>query len=1010
MKFVPPIAIPSVGMAMDLVDRDTKHQRCTSDVHPWLGSWAVGMIFQILGPMLATGQFAMQLIPGAKPRQLLATLLLHPNRFVSVDYIADNLWDGMPPASAAANMRTYVRSLRKMITEQTTLATIETRPAGYALMINPDDLDTSRVESLTSEAHHLVSAGDFAAALPLLDEATGLWRGTPLEDVPVCPSWQPQLTRLEQLHWDLVEFAIPLHVHHGDPRQGAWLVREVLDRDPYSEDMWCLLMRCHIAAGQPGKAAQAGREGASLIATELGVDVGQEFADLAEQARSTPEPKIIGPTMIGTAAGVPLRLPDVITLDSDRPQQRSVPTQLPIDVAGFQGRTEQLGPLAEALRERSTERPVIAVISGPPGIGKTSLAIRLAHEVRSSFPDGQVFLRLQGNGVPLDPAFAVSEALNALGVQTVPDQLDRAAALLRSELASRRLLLVIDDVATSSQLLPLIPGTGDSAALVTSRRRLTDVVGARICELDVLDPGSAVAMASEIAPDRAEDDLGRLAEACGHHPLALRIAASRLLRRPDLSVQALVERLTDPDHALNELTLGETAFRTSAEISSRSLEPADAVGFRVLGALDIAEFPGWVVDLSGHSTTTTDALLEANLLQRGQTASAEYRMHDLLRWHAREWGREHPDEVREGVRNVLLGWLVRARQAADRLPFRYFGNAIDLPPDLPAAPPMTGAGTDWFAAEQARLPTLITTAQRIGAIDLAWRLVCTWSEYFDLSGHSDVWLRVLEPVLPSANGVDDPVGEATVLRDFGQILQYRDDPAQAAVLYRRSAEIFDRLGVINGVGIAEVGIGASERVLGNYDAALTRFESAHQHFREIGNARGEALSLSAIASIHIIRGDFPVAEPLLMSALAQATELGDHHRKAQVLRRISALHDARNDHEAANTAMGDALEIFDDLGDHRCAGLAHTSLAEMLLTAGDLTGARREFTGALAAAERAGEPDRQAGAHESLAEVGIRAGRTADAQRYLARSVRCWQMASRPADADRVQAQLDGLR
>ncbi|GAA2095341.1 BTAD domain-containing putative transcriptional regulator [Microlunatus panaciterrae] len=967
------------------------------------------MIFEILGPMTVTGETAVRLLPGSKPRQLLATLLLHPNRYVSADFIADNLWDGQPPNSAAANLRTYVRLLRTRISERTGAATIETRPNGYALMISPDELDSTRLESLVSEARHLSRVGDFAGALALIDQATGLWRGTPLEDVPVCSAWQPQLTRWEMAYTEVLDEAIRLHVDHGDPRRAARLVRDVLDRDPYNEDLWCQLMRCYLAAGQPQFALAAANEGTAVFDTELGVEVGAAFAALAAQARSatTARTAPAGP-------GLDVEVPAVRDADlpMERQRGRSVPTQLPMDVAGFCGREDQLAELSDALRQRSAARPFVAVLSGPPGVGKTALATRLAHAVRSSFPDGQIFLSLRGTGDPVEPAFAVSEALMSLGVQTIPEQVDRAAALLRSELASRRVLLVLDDAGSASQVSPLIPGTGDSAVLVTSRRRLTDVVGARPFDLDVLDLDSAVAMAAEIAPQRSATDLAALVRACGFHPLAIRIAAARLSRRPDLSAQALVARLTDPDHALNELTLGETAFRTSADLSLRSLAPADGLGYRVLGALDIVEFPGWVVDLSGGSSTTTDALLEENLLQQGRgprNQSREYRMHDLLRWHAREWGHDHRDEVDLGVRRVLLGWLVLARHAANALEYHYLGNAIDLPAGAPALPVPPGAGADWFVAEQARVAELTSTAMRHGLVDIAWRLACTWSAYFDLTGHTDFWLRLLNQVLPSAHGVDDPYGEATVRRDLGQVLLYRADLDGAAGHLAGSAALFRRLGNVDGVGIAEVGLGVGCRLRGELDQSEAHVSSALNCFQRAGNAHGEAHAMNSMATIQLARGDCDRAEPWLNRAQALAVELGDHHRVAQVLRQIAAMHSRRSDLTSARAAMEEALAIFGRLGDHRCAGMAHSTLARMLMKADDLSGARREFTAALTLADGAGDAVAQAVASEALASVSIRAGRTDEARRYLQRSIRNWQFAALPRDADRVLGQLGRL-
>ncbi|WP_161606161.1 AfsR/SARP family transcriptional regulator [Microlunatus speluncae] len=999
------------------------------------------MIFQILGPMLITGEAAARFIPGTKPRQLLGLLLLHANRFVSTDHMADSLWDGEPPGSAGANLRSYIRKLRTTLQQRGVAATIETRPGGYALMVGTDDVDTSRVEAMRSEIRHLTTVGDFPSALVLLDTALDLWRGSLLEDVPVCLSWQPQLTRWDLTRAEMLEDAIGLQTEHGDPRRAAQLVREALDRDPYNEDLWCLLLRCLLAADQPSFARSAAQEGETLFAEELGVAPGEEFAALAAQARATPARRPAR-TVARRSPSSPYEAPappdpagssapyvhqgaahpdgrggrdsgEPERADADEPDlapRREVPTQLPMDVAHFTGRTDQLTELVDALRTRTADRPLVAAISGPPGIGKTALAIRIGHLARDSFPDGQIFLSLHGDRL-VDPGYAVSEALAALGVQGAPERLDRAAALLRSELASRRVLLIIDDVGTASQVTELLPGTGDSVTLLTSRRRLTEIAGIRSLELGELEPADAEALIEEIAPGQEPGGRRQLAAACGRHPLALRIAAARLSRRPDLTVTELVRRLSDPNQALNELTLGETAFRSSADLSARSLVAADAIGYRVLGALEATEFPGWVIELASGSTATADNLLEENLLQLAGPARGgpiEYRMHDLLRWHAREWGAAVPGEASAGVRRVLLGWLVRARQAVAALPFEFLGVAFPVPDGAPE-PPADGPPEDWFGGEQGRLIDLIATAQRHRADDLAWRLVCTWSAYFDLRGHTQLWHRTLTAVLPSANGLDDPLGEATVLRDLAQIDLYRGDFGSGAEHFRRARALFEGLDHLTGVGVTEIGLATTHRMLGVLDVAGQHAKAALDCFRASGENNLLATAMSAVAAIQLAGNHPAEAESWLLRARDLAAKVGDRHRVATLLRRLAGVHNARNDLSARLAAMKEALAIFDSLSDDRCATQLRVDLGIVLTKAGDLAGARRELNRALASAERAGELDDQALILESLGQVSLQAGRRAEAGRLLRRSARQWQVCGMLAEAERVERRLQEI-
>lgn len=239
------------------------------------------------------------------------------------------------------------------------------------------------------------------------------------------------------------------------------------------------------------------------------------------------------------------------------------PSQLPLDLSDFSGRQQQVEQLRDLVCGRDPIRPPIAVISGAPGTGKTSLAVRLGHLVRESFPDGQIYLDMRGATDPRDPAAALTDLLLSLNMSdsAVPADPERRSAALRSELASRRVLIILDDVAAASQIAPLMPGTGASAVVITSRNRLMDLAGADSTPLDTFDDGEAAELLRRIAGagrvDTSSPAANEILAACGNLPLAIRIVASRLAQRPDLSPTELARRLRDETHRLDELSIGE---------------------------------------------------------------------------------------------------------------------------------------------------------------------------------------------------------------------------------------------------------------------------------------------------------------------------------------------------------------------------------------------------------------------------------------------------------------------
>lgn len=981
------------------------------------------MAFQLLGTMLINGRAAVEVLPGTRARQLLATLLQHPNRFVSFDTIIDNLWSEKPPKSTMANLRTHVGSVRRALAASQSPVSLITQPGGYSIKVAPHLVDTSRIDELLVEAHHLVDMGDHEQAVVLIDEALALWRGAPFEDLDLRAAWQPQIARWEQMHAELVSLAVRLHVEYGDPWRAAGLIRERLDTDPYDEHCWAQLVRCYLAGGVVDQAVAALNDARQVLATDLGVDPGPELAELEVTVRDESDEsglRRVAAGLVDDDSGWTSGW-----AESDQPRGRSVPSQLPHDLSDFTGRSDELARTVAQLRRRPDARPEVLIITGPPGVGKTALVTHAAHQLRDAFPDGQIYLDLRGTTAPLSAPFAVTEVLSAIGISNPSDELDRAAALLRSELASRRVLLVADNAATAEQIAPLLPGTGDSAVLVTSRRRLTEVVGATVIDLDVLSVDDAVEMVGRIAGVEDDQDRLRIAEACGCHPLALRIACGRLLRRPDLKPAALAARLADPGRALDELTLGEMAFRTSAQLSCSALDETAARGFRTLGALELGEFGGLTVEAAAGSVAgpavgsdVVDALLEENLLQAnvGPNGQVGYVMHDLLRWHARGWAAEVGDQVADHVRAVVQTWVAVSRRAADALPSYYFGPQPQAEPvelDPAWAEQADDPSGSWFDNERQRLDAMVASALNHGHVDLAWRLVVSWSPYFDLRGHTRAWISALEKVLAPVREAGDLAGEASVLRDVGQVLLYRDEPLRARQALTGSRELFLQQEDWGGAGVASIGLASTASIFGEVDDQLRRCREALDWFERAGHRPGVAVAHNAIALVHLNRRDFDGAEPWLTSAAEIAEEVGDRHRFAQVLRRRADLHVGTGDVAAAEAALRSALEIFLELGDHRCAGYASTRLGRLLLAGGDCPGARRQFREALEAGRRLADPAAQAAAWDAMADALLvpqsQAADEGQAITCLQRSVRAWQVADQPARAADAADRLERL-
>lgn len=900
--------------------------------------------FRVLGSLRVSRAGQDQPLRATKPRRLLATLLLHPNRFVSTDLIVDVLWAGTPPRSAVANIRTYVRSLRETIHGT---GELETHPSGYSIAVPPIALDSGQLTAHVADATRLREAQDPAAAITAYERGLRLWRGRPLEDLDPAPAWEGALAELNGLYRTTIDGLIALRLAAENHADAVRLLRQRLSDEPYDEDLWCRLVDTMLAAGQHSEAKLTYTQAVRVLADELDTEPGEALRAVGARAS--------GPETISAGQLTPTR---------------AAPNQLPFDQPDFTGRERELRRLVELVTGKVPRRPPVAVIFGATGTGKTTLAVRLGHLVADTFTDGQLYLDMRATTRPRDPTGALHALLHGLGVPelAIPKETDRRAAMLRSELANRRVLIILDDVESAAQAAPLLPGTGASALVMTSRRRLTDLTGPDRIRLDVLADDPALRLLEVAAAGHIEQDdpaAGEIVRACGHLPLAIRIAASRLAQRDDLTPAGLARRLRDERGRLDELSVGDLAVRSSADLSYWSLRPAEARLYRLAGLLGAIEFPVWL--LAGahpgpEMERCLDTMLEANLIQVSDvdnTGVTRYRMHALLRLHASELARRnHAEESKEDLEAVLAAALTRARAAGQRLPVRFFGVAESTEPvtEHPGPPmPTPQDAIAWHDAAQPNLVPLLHAAREQGLHEQAWRLAAAWTPYFDLRGHFDYWREAHEMGVHSARAIGSRLGEATILCGLGQLALYRDDWGASYRAFTTAKRIFAALGHQQGVGVAAAGLATWHRFRDQQDQVMPLCVEALDAFIAAGDLSGEAVARSAIGAACLAVGDDDAAQTWLTEAFDLAVRIDDPHREAQVRRRLATLRERQGDDDAAVTELRAALVLFERLGDDHCASRARASLGGALLAQGDYDAARTMFLEALAVVHRLGD-------------------------------------------------------
>lgn len=894
------------------------------------------MSVRLLGPLEVWRDGRRESLGGVKQRALLAHLALHANTGVSLDQLVEALWPVSRPRSVVSNVRTYVWQLRQLLDEQ-----LRTHGTGYLLEVAPQEVDTLLFDELVADARRKPDS-----ALELLRQAESLWRGRPVEDLPDHDAWAPVIARLDEKRLAATEHRLALQVALGESAAAIPELRALLAEHPYRESVCGRLVVALQQDNRRAEALQVYTDMRERLADELGLEPGPALRE-AQLAVLRDEP-----------AGAPIR-------------------QLPPSVSDFCGRAAETEVLVTALKRGSVSAPV-AGVTGPPGVGKSTLAIRVAHQVSDHFPDGQLYVDLGGTAEqPRDTGDVLAELLHALGISGagLPAQVAARAALYRSRLAGRRVLVVLDDAASVRQVVPLLPADAGCAVLVTSRRRLAELPGALQVELPPFAPAEAAALLAGIAgEDRVSaqpDEAAAIAVACGHLPLAIRVAGARLAGRGGWSMQVLRERLVDESTRLRELSSGDLAVRASFDLSVRQLSEQEFHAFVRLALLGPHDFPAWVVETlldAPGSEHLVDGLVDAHLLEScGADAIGQprYRLHDLLRCHALELVRSVPDRS-AALERTLRAWLWLAVTAARRLPVT-FGTTIASVAPVLAPEHLLADPVAWFEAERRTLCGAVDIAAAAGLDDVAWQLAAACVPFFDLHSHYEDWARTHARALQCVRAAGDEAGEAALLRGIGQVHIYRDEFADAERELLAAQHLYRSVGDERGEGTAVAGIGVVYRLMAEYERSMEFYTEALRLLESAGDLHSVAHVRASIGGVHGALGSVEEARSWLTDARRLAADLGDAHREALVLVRLAALNRSTGEHEEELVSARRAVTILMDLTDERCTAFAQVELAEALISNGHPQAAHDLVHQALETYRRTGNREGEPAALRTLA-------------------------------------------
>jgi DNA-binding SARP family transcriptional activator len=877
-------------------------------------------------------------------KTVLTALLMAANRLVSSDKLAEELWGESPPASARVQVQGLISRLRRALRSPDGEQPIQTKGTGYVLRVEPGQVDVDLFGEGIADGRALLTEGRYDEGVSRIRDTLTLWRGqASAMAADVLGQW-------EELRLAVLEDCVEAELLLGRHDRLVPELRELVAAYPFRERSCGQLMTALARAGRIAEASEAYRKWHRRLADELGVEPSPAIRALhSDILRAEPGLSSPGYTVY---------------------RKPVAPCQLPPGLPDFVGREAQVQELlAELNPDESRDTPPVLVLTGVGGIGKTSMAVRLARQIRDAYPDGQLFSALRGTTAePRTPEAVLAGFLRSFGVPSdmIPPDLDECASLFRSVLHGRRVLLVLDDAASETQLRPLVPAEPGCAVIITSRFSLAGLELGRSVPLDVLSTGDAAALLARLVGsldlDEEAESAGQVLEYCGGLPLALRIVGSRLADRSLWKLGDVATALSVERQRLDWLQTGDLAVRSSFSLSYRQLDPDRQKLFRRLALLPSADFPEWVA-AAAMGVDSVERPLEdlhrrnmVQLVERGG-GRPRYRMHDLLRSFALEAvAEESAAERAAATGRALGGWLWLAERAAARLPGSVLrpapGEATRRPMDPAAADALVHDPLVWFQAEHLGLEAAISRAADAGLGEMAWELAVVGADYFDHRGQYAEWSRCHKRALGAAISSGCVRGEAALLRGLGQLHLYRDEFPQATKLLNRSLKLSEAIGDRRGMASALTGLGVVSRATGRPDEARERGQRALVMFTEAGHGLGVAHMHTSLAVAYLEMGRLGEAEAELDRAMAVCAELGDDHRTALVLRRFGQLHLARDDPRRAMTCLRRALGLLESLRDEQCAaqvrldiGRTHTILGERQAAARVLTGASSQFVG-----------------------------------------------------------------
>ncbi len=864
------------------------------------------MEFLALGPVELWSSGERRDLGSARARSLLVMLLLTPRTMLPTETLIDRLWDTRPPAKARETLSVYIArlraSLRQAVGDEVRL--LGGAQGGYLLEVDPEAIDVHRFRRLRRQAAALRGSGDYDDAAGLLHQADALWRGQALAGIR--GDWVTRMRDvLEEERRAAIIERIECELELGRHADLIGELCHLLTRYPFDETLVARQMTALYRTGRQADALSLYRETRSRLIEEQGTEPGTTLSDLHLRILSGDAGLAISPAG-RRGIQVPIAEPE------------------PLEVAEFVGRDDELS----LLTTQTGDSPAIAVIEGMPGVGKTTLAVRAARMLAGQYPDGLLHLNLHSHdpqSPSLHPAEALRQLLSMLSVpaEQIPKTLDERSALWRAHLSRRRVVVILDDAAGHDQIRPLLPAAGQCLILITTRRRLPGLAGARTVTLDVLSTNEAVSLFRRVVGDGRALDAEQVAAAvalCGRLPLAIQVVAGRFAQAGQPGLHDLIEEWSRSPGWLAGTGTATAEVITAFELSYRALEPDHQRFLRRLGASPCATHsPLAAAALAGCAVGQAEAaiavLLDCHLLR--QAPDGYFLLHDLVRGYAAARARRDDSEaeLKQAVSGLLEYYLHMADQA-DRFlyPLRRRGDAqVDSGSAGSPVFDTRESAAGWLEAEWRNIVQAASYAGRH-----EWKRECAdlsylLAEFLKIRPYWDEAITVHDLALQSSRYLADQARIARASLALSEVRQHTGRHETAIELAEEAAAIYRSLGDTRGEAESLDQIGLAHQRTARSREALAYFQQAQILYQAAEDPRGVAdtLSHSGIACWHL--GRYREANDHLDKALSLYRAVPDRRGEAKVLNNLGRVHVYNGQYEKALDIYQQSLQIFEEI-------------------------------------------------------------------------------------------------